>query len=108
MYSSNSYVNKPAGAHVPPPPTLTESESESDSGPEPESDQEYIVEEIRLRHQLDSAPDVADNVIAYEIGSGTAHGTQSVMKPQDNIDEVPVHGPDIDPIPTLEFSSKVC
>ena len=63
-------MNKSAGAYDSLPPNLTESESESESESEPESDQEYIVEEISLRHQLGSDPDVTDNANASEIGSG--------------------------------------
>ena len=37
--------------------------------PPKESDQKYVVEGISLRHQLGSAPDVADNPIANELGS---------------------------------------
>ena len=42
------------------------------TGPPPskESDQEYIVEEISLRHELGWAPDVIDNANTSEIGSG--------------------------------------
>ena len=73
------------------------------SFPSKESDQKYIVEEISLRHQLDSAPDVADNAIANEIRSGTAHGIQSVIKPQDNVNEVPIHRSDSNP--GIQFKS---
>ena len=41
-----------------------------ESLPPKESDQKYTVEEINLRHQLGSAPDVADNAVANELGSG--------------------------------------
>ena len=57
--SSNIHMNKSAEAH--------------ESLPPKESDQEYIVEEISLRHQLGSAPDVTDNANASEIGSGKVY-----------------------------------
>ena len=56
LNSSNIHMNKFAEAH--------------ESLPPKESDQEHIVEEISLRHQLGSAPDVTDNANASEIGSG--------------------------------------
>ena len=78
-----------------------------ESSPSRKSGQKSIVEEISLRHQLDSAPDAADDAIANEIGSGTVHGIHSVIQPQDNVDKVTTHGPDIDPFPTLGYRSKV-
>ena len=72
------------------------------------SGQKAIVEEISLRHQLDSVPDAADDAIANEAGTGTVHGIHSVIQPQDNVSKVAIHGPDIDPFPTLDYSSKTC
>ena len=53
--SSNIHMNKSAEAY--------------ESLPPKESDQKYTVEELNLRHQLGSAPDVADNAGANELGS---------------------------------------
>ena len=91
--SSNSHMNKCAGAF--------ESATPGKSG------QKAIVEEISLRHQLNSVPDAADDAIANEIESGTAHVIHSVLKLQDNIDEVPIHGTDIELTPILGHSPKV-
>ena len=51
------------------PPSLTDSESESDSGSEPESEQNYAIEKIGIRYQLDSPPNVTNIPNAGGIGS---------------------------------------
>ena len=51
-------------------PSLTDPESEPDSGFEPESEQEYAVEKIGIKHQIDSPPNVTVNASKDGIESG--------------------------------------
>ena len=64
-------MNKSAGAYDSLPPNLTDSDSDSES--EPESDQECIVGESSLKHQLDSDLNTTNNANASEKESDKAN-----------------------------------
>ena len=68
IYSSNMHI-KSAGAYDSLASSLTDSESESDPESESKSDQEYAMEEISIKHQHDSPPNVTDIASAGGIGS---------------------------------------
>ena len=71
-------MNESAGAHDALPPNLTDSESESGSESEAESDQENVVGESGLKHQLDSDLNTTYNANASEKESDKAN--QTVIK----------------------------
>ena len=57
-YSSNTHMGKSAGTYDSMPPNLMDSDSESDYESELEADQEHVVKEVNIKHQLDLFPNI--------------------------------------------------